>query len=75
MIVMKQTINTATMNEKPPTWAARLEQAWTQVQHLQTRDSSKLSHVSMYALLPDLVWEGLDFLPRGPPKPPYIAQA
>ncbi len=37
------------MNEKPPAWAARLEQAWTQVPHLETCSSSKLSHVSEYA--------------------------
>ncbi len=30
-------------------WATHLEQAWTQVQHLQAADSSKLSHVSGYA--------------------------
>ncbi len=37
------------MNEKPPTWAARLEQVWGWLPHLQTYDSSKLSQVSDYA--------------------------
>ncbi len=33
---------------KAPTWAACLEQAWTRTPHLQTCDSSKLSHVSVH---------------------------
>jgi hypothetical protein len=33
---------------KAPTWATRLEQAWTRVSHLQARYPSKLSHVSGY---------------------------
>ncbi len=34
---------------EPLTWATRLEQAWTRVQHLQACDSSKQSHLSGYA--------------------------
>jgi hypothetical protein len=59
---------------KTPTWDTRFEQAWTQVPHLQTLHSNRLSHVSGCA--PDRFGLGKEVvLPRGPPKPPNIAQA
>jgi hypothetical protein len=60
------------VNENPPTWATRLEQAWTRVLHLQKHVSSKLSHVSgmLYHVLFGKDW----LLPSGPPKSPSIAQ-
>ncbi len=42
---------------KLPTWATQLGQAWTRLPLLHTHDSSKLSHVSGYALV---VWFGED---------------
>jgi hypothetical protein len=43
----KHYIYTVAMNEKKsPTWAMHSKQQWTRVSHLQTRESTKLSHVS-----------------------------
>jgi hypothetical protein len=70
----KRYIFTITRMEKPHSSALRFKQTWTQVPHLQTSDSCKLTHVSGCAL-PDLVWGGLAVLPRGPPKSPNVAHA
>ncbi len=48
-----------------------VEQVWTWVSHLQTRDSNKLSHVSGYA--PTRFDLGSGCAPMGPPTPPKIA--
>ncbi len=53
---------------KPPTRATHLEQAWAQVPHVQTHDSSKMSCVAGYAINRFDLGKLL-VLPRDPLKP------
>ncbi len=57
--------------KEPSTLATCLKQAWTQIPHLQTYDSSKLSYVSGYAARFGL--KRFDSAPKGPTQASCVA--